>query len=963
MSGNQSGPVKRPVLARVVRVLALPIILVWLVLTVVVNVVVPQLETVGKENSVSLTPKDAPSVAAMKHMGEKFQEFDSDSSVMIVLEGDHQKLGDEARTYYRGLVQQLRQDTRHVQHVQDYWGERITASGSQSEDGKAAYVQVNLAGNQGETLSAQSVEAVRKIVEDTAPPPGIQVHVTGQAALITDSNEAGDASMITMTIATVIVIAVMLLLIYRSVTTMVLVLFVVLLEMGMARGLIAVLGHFHILGLSTFVVSVLTALAIAAGTDYLIFLLGRYHEARQAGENRETAYYTTIHSVFHVIVGSGLTIAGAMLCLSFTRLNYFNSLGIPCTVGMLVVLAMALTLAPAVLWTASRFGLLEPKRKVKTRGWRRLGTAIVRWPIPILATASTIALVGVLALPGYRTNYNDRHYIPSTVPSNVGYAAAERHFSAARMNPDVLMVEANHDLRNPRDMLVLDRIAKNIFRVKGIARVQSITRPLGPPMEHSSIPFHMSMESISMRENLQFLNARMADMLNLTDQLGTMITIMERMHAMAREMADTTHSMVGTTKHLKATADQMRDNIANFDDQFRPLRNYFYWEKHCFDIPMCWATRSLFDTMDGIDKMTEDMSGMLTDLEHIDQLLPQMVSQLPPMIAIAKNMRATMLTMYSTFSGMLTQMDRMSNTATVMGQIFDDAKNDDFFYLPPDAFDSPDFQRGLALMVSPDGKAARLTITHDVDPATPEGIAHVDAELEAAKEAVKGSPLADAKFYLGGTAATYKDIQQASGYDLLIAAIAAIILIFIVMVLITRALIASLVIVGTVVVSLASSFGLSVLIWQHLLGIELQWIVLAMSVIVLLAVGSDYNLLVVSRLKEELGGGLKTGLIRTMGGTGGVVTAAGLVFAFTMISMVASDLQSIGQIGTTIGLGLLFDTFIVRSLMTPTIAVLLGRWFWWPLKVRSRTAVPPSPPRADLPGSEEPVTTEFPKPA
>lgn len=963
MSGNQSGPVKRPVLARVVRVLALPIILVWLVLTVVVNVVVPQLETVGKENSVSLTPKDAPSVAAMKHMGEKFQEFDSDSSVMIVLEGDHQKLGDEARTYYRGLVQQLRQDTRHVQHVQDYWGERITASGSQSEDGKAAYVQVNLAGNQGETLSAQSVEAVRKIVEDTAPPPGIQVHVTGQAALITDSNEAGDASMITMTIVTVIVIAVMLLLIYRSVTTMVLVLFVVLLEMGMARGLIAVLGHFHILGLSTFVVSVLTALAIAAGTDYLIFLLGRYHEARQAGDDRETAYYTTIHSVFHVIVGSGLTIAGAMLCLSFTRLNYFNSLGIPCTVGMLVVLAMALTLAPAVLWTASRFGLLEPKRKVKTRGWRRLGTAIVRWPVPILATASTIALVGVLALPGYRTNYNDRHYIPSTVPSNVGYAAAERHFSAARMNPDVLMVEANHDLRNPRDMLVLDRIAKNIFRVKGIARVQSITRPLGPPMEHSSIPFHMSMESISMRENLQFLNARMADMLNLTDQLGTMITIMESMHAMAREMADTTHSMVGTTKHLKATADQMRDNIANFDDQFRPLRNYFYWEKDCFDIPMCWATRSLFDTMDGIDKMTEDMSGMLTDLEHIDQLLPQMVSQLPPMIAIAKNMRATMLTMYSTFSGMLTQMDRMSNTATVMGQIFDDAQNDDFFYLPPDAFDSPDFQRGLELMVSPDGKAARLTITHDVDPATPEGIAHVDAELEAAKEAVKGSPLADAKFYLGGTAATYKDIQQASGYDLLIAAIAAIILIFIVMVLVTRALIASLVIVGTVVVSLASSFGLSVLIWQHLLGIELQWIVLAMSVIVLLAVGSDYNLLVVSRLKEELGGGLKTGLIRTMGGTGGVVTAAGLVFAFTMISMVASDLQSIGQIGTAIGLGLLFDTFIVRSLMTPTIAVLLGRWFWWPLKVRSRTAVPPSLPRADLPGSEAPVTTEFPKPS
>jgi RND superfamily putative drug exporter len=114
--------------------------------------------------------------------------------------------------------------------------------------------------------------------------------------------------------------------------------------------------------------------------------------------------------------------------------------------------------------------------------------------------------------------------------------------------------------------------------------------------------------------------------------------------------------------------------------------------------------------------------------------------------------------------------------------------------------------------------------------------------------------------------------------------------------------------------------------------------VLAMSVIVLLAVGSDYNLLLVSRFKEEIHAGLKTGIIRAMGGTGKVVTSAGLVFAFTMGSMVVSDLRIIGQVGTTIGLGLLFDTLVVRSFMTPSIAALLGRWFWWPIKVRPRPA-------------------------
>ena len=113
---------------------------------------------------------------------------------------------------------------------------------------------------------------------------------------------------------------------------------------------------------------------------------------------------------------------------------------------------------------------------------------------------------------------------------------------------------------------------------------------------------------------------------------------------------------------------------------------------------------------------------------------------------------------------------------------------------------------------------------------------------------------------------------------------------------------------------------------------------LALAIILLLAVGSDYNLLLISRFKDEIGAGLNTGIIRAMASTGGVVTAAGLVFAFTMASFAFSDLRVLGQIGTTIALGLLFDTLIVRSFMTPSIAALLGRWFWWPLRVRPRPA-------------------------
>jgi RND superfamily putative drug exporter len=198
------------------------------------------------------------------------------------------------------------------------------------------------------------------------------------------------------------------------------------------------------------------------------------------------------------------------------------------------------------------------------------------------------------------------------------------------------------------------------------------------------------------------------------------------------------------------------------------------------------------------------------------------------------------------------------------------------------------------------------------------------------------SSLSTARIYLGGTAATYKDMHDGAKYDLRIAIVAALTLIFMIMLVLIRSLVAAVVIVGTAASSIAASFGLSVLIWQDLLGIRMHWLVLLLAVIILLAVGSDYNLLLVSRFREEIHAGLKTGVIRSIAGTGSVVTSAGLVFAATMAAMLGSSLTVVAQMGSTIAIGLLLDTLVVRSLLMPSIAVLLGRWFWWPMVIHPR---------------------------
>ena len=928
-----------PLVARTIHRFSVPIILAWLAVMVILSLGVPSLEQVEKEHSVSMNPSDAPSFKAAMRVNEDFKQTDSGgSTAMIVLEGQ-QPLGEDAHRYYDRLILQLQDDPKHVQHIQNFWGDELTRGAAQSPDGKAAYVQVSLAGKPGEALGNESVEAIQHIVARTPTPPGVEAYVTGPAAIITDMSHSGDRTLQLMTAVTVAVIFLTLLFVYRSIITVILLLLMVAIELQVARTIVAFLAHHGIIGLTTFAVNLLVSICIATGTDYGIFFIGRYQEARQAGESREAAFYTTYRGVAKVVLASGLTIAGAVFCLRFTRLPFFQALALPCAVAILVAVAVALTLVPAVLIVGGRFGLFERKRKIKVRGWRRVGTAVVRWPAPILVATLAVALVGLLTLPGYKPSYNDQKSIPPDIPANLGYAAAARHFpESAMMAPEMLLVEADHDLRNPADFLVLNKLSKAVLAVPGISKVQAVTRPEGTPIAHTTIPYMLSMQQAGQQQFMYFQKQRMNDMLKQAEVMSEMINIMQHMYGLLQQTVATTHDMVGKAHEMQQITNELRDHISDFEDFWRPIRSYFYWEPHCYDIPICFSLRSIFDLLDGVDEVSDKLRDLIADLDQLDVILPQILTQFPEMIEIMQSMRTMMLTMHSSMSGVFNQMDDSNSNSTAMGKAFDTAKDDDSFYMPPAVFKNADFKRVIKIFLSPDGKAVRMFVSQKGDPASPEGIARVGPIKSAAEEALKGTPLEDAKIYLTGTAAMTKDLVVGSKYDLMIAVVAALCLVFIIMVIITRSFVAALVIVGTVLLSLGASFGLSVLVWQNFLGIQIHYAVLVMSVILLLAVGSDYNLLLVARMKEELGAGIKTGIIRAMGGTGKVVTNAGLVFAFTMGSMLVSDLQSIGQVGTTISLGLLFDTLVVRAFMTPSIAALLGRWFWWPQKVRPRPA-------------------------
>jgi len=935
MSEHQAEQAKRPFIPRMVRALAIPIIVFWGLLAITTNTFMPKVEDVAEELAGPMVPHYAPSQRSMLAIGEKFHESNSTSLTMIVFEANR-PLAIADHQYYDDLMRRLNHDTQHVQYVMDLWGKPFTAAGAQSLDGKSAYVLLRLAGDIGQIQANQSVAAVREIVAKDTPPPGLKVYVSGAAPLASDTIRIANSSLNNVTIVTIILIIVMLLVVYRRPSTLLVPLLGVLIEMLVAKGLVATLGHLGYIELSSFAVNLVTALTLGAGTDYGIFLMGRYHEARHAGESREEAFYTAYRGIAPIIIGSGLTIAGASFCLTFARLNYFHTMGPAVAISMLFTIAEAMTLGPAILTVGSLFGMFEPRQAAKARLYRRIGASVVRWPVPILAASSAVVMIGAIFVPTYRQNYDDRQYQPRDAPANLGFAAADRHFSKSKLFSEMLMVETDHDMRNSADFITLDRVAKALIRLHGVAMVQSITRPLGRALEHASIPYLFTTQGSGNGQQLPFNNEQNSNTDQQADIQAHSVEVLRKEIGFFQRVSDELHQTVLTVEDLQRISDELNEETANVDDFFRPIRSYFYWERHCFDIPICWTFRSLFEALDNIDRLAEDIRKTKVSLEEVDKAFPQIIAQLKATADDTEALRNKLVNSYGAADLQSIQTDQTFDDQINVGNDFDKSRSDDYFYIPHEGFDNEDLKTGMKLMMSPDGKAARFIVTHEGNAMGPEGVEHVERFPEAITTILKETSLAGARVYIGGSGSNDKDIKEYAASDLLIAAIAALVLIFLIMMFITRSLVAALVIPGTVAFSYAGAFGLSILVWQHLIGLHLHWLVLPLSFIILVAVGSDYNLLLIARVKEEIHAGLHTGLIRALGSTGGVVTSAGLVFAFTMLAMLTSDLRTIGQLGSTVCIGLLLDTLIVRSFVVPCVLRILGPWFWWPTLVRAR---------------------------
>ncbi len=818
------------------------------------------------------------------------------------------------------------------------------------------------------------------------------VRVTGPAATVADLTVAGEGDRMPIEIAIGVLVLLVLLLVYRNPVTMLLPLAAIGMSLVTAQALVAGVSELFGLGVSNQSVIFLSAMIAGAGTDYAVFLISRYHDYLRLGAGLDDAVRRALISIGKVITASAATVGITFLGISFAKMGVFSTIGVACAIGVGVSYLAAITLLPAILVLAGPRGWVKPRRELTARLWRRSGVRIVRRPKAHLVGSLLVLAILASCATFVRYNYDDRKALGPSAESSIGYTALERHFPISQAVPEYILVQSPRDLRTPQALADLEQMAQRVSQLPNIGLVSGITRPTGVVPQEFRATYQAGIVGDRMAAGSSVISDSTNDLNRLTNGAGTLAASLGDVRAQVDRIAPSMQRLIDAYSSMRSQfgGDKLVRNVETaaklvasvnalgnaMGVNFTTVKDMFAWvgpvlaalngNAICDANPSCSDTRIQFQKLvaardDGRLDQINTLAGQLQGFGD-QQTLNTTVKQLNDALSnFSSAVRSMGLDRPGGLQAGLTQFKRDANRLAdgsrqvaggvddlvgqvkLMGAGLDEAaafllamRNDAAdpsmagFNLPAQILKLDDFKAAAKVFISPDGHTARYLVQTTLNPFSAEAMDQVNEIGNAARSAQPNTQLSDATISMGGFPAGLRDTRDFYQHDIRFIIAVTLVVVLLILMALLRAIVAPLYLVASVVISYFAALGISVLTFQYLLGQPLHWSVPPLAFVVLVAVGADYNLLFVSRMRDESPHGMRFGVIRTLTSTGGVITAAGLIFAASMCGLLFSSSTTVVQGGFVIGVGVLLDTFLVRTVTVPAIATLVGRANWWP---------------------------------
>ncbi len=945
------------------------IVAAWIVGGVACAALAPSLAGSGSTDQASFLPSSAPSVQARDELERAFPGSTSASSATITLERaggltDADLAFRDAYAAWTMSADAPPELRAAVTGTETADSRPELASMLRSDGGQFELLVVNLDVENAGDAASIVVEQLREHLAATSP-GGLETHVTGAAAISSDYLEAVRVGTDSTTAVTVVLVLVILLLIYRAPLAALVPLVTIGSAYAVSRG---ILGFLAALGwqVSSLLDTFLVVMVFGVGTDYAIFLISRYREEVAGGGDWHDAARTTVKRIGAVITASAATVIVGMTAMAFGEFEMISSTGPAIAVAIGVTLVAGLTLAPAMLSIFGHYLFWPLHSRPRPEGdpggfFARLASGVSRHPGIVTVGIMVALLVPAAFLPQVRTNFDVLSELPADADSRVGYEAIARYLGEDKLVQSTGLVDAGGggDMLAPSQLAKLRDLMIRLGDTPGVATVTSIVTPDGdgvvpdgfrPSDQLRAIADEMDGDDgTTGSDSASLLDPEVSDGLDtalayvnglgtafpdvaagtamrdlqggithaqdIVERVRTNAVLSTQLRTLASSITSPSAAAGSSGEEDGATETLMSDYLAELADAYPEVRSLESWTDGVT------AAKSL--EKDGSITAALDLADAFNALaNHFDgrpdaTLSPQSLAGTPSAKELKREAEDTF--------GALPDQYR------ALGAVFATRPDDIWIPTTLTGEDADDLRDAIDAFVARDRSATRFYVTNANDPYSGGAFGIVrDAQAVLAGGAPSFGPAATAT--LGGPTAQFADVQDTLSTDFNRVGIITVIGILVVLVLLLRSIVAPLYLVATVLVSYASAVGLSAFLFQDLMGHPgISFYLPLMVFVLLVALGSDYNIFLMSRIREESEHRpLKDGIRVASGRTGAVITSAGLILAGTFGSMATAPLIVLFQVGVAVAIGVLIDTFIVRSILVPAITTIAGDRAWWP---------------------------------
>ncbi len=853
----------------------------WVLVAAVLTVVAPNIDDVAVSDQRAFLPATAPSLDANAVVTKYFPDRVSPSSAVLVIDagsGSRVDQGPAAEAVSQLTAWLTGSDAPAAvdEVLSPTNADELTKASLVSEDKQVALILVRFNAMGTEPVTEEAIAAIAAQLEKV--PSGVAVYMTGDGPILGAYGSNTKGSVDSTTWITIVLVIVILLIIYRSPVSPIIPLVSIAIAYLISRGIVALLGA-HALTISMYTNVFLIVVLFGAGTDYCLFLISRFREEMADVREPASAARNTVRAVGETIASSAGTVIVGLATMTAAELGLYNTSGPSIAIGVAIALLAGLTLTPAMLCILGDHAFWPRKaRHIKEAGaWHFWAGKVVKRPIVALVLPVIVLVPLAIYGNGLARDFDLLGDLNKDNEARVGFEVLAEHMGPGTMQPLNVVVVDPVGYDTPQGLARANQLATKLAGLDHVTLVRSFQGSLADPKT-----------------------------LNVADQLGVQAKAVREGETQLKEAVALMGASTGSLQQLRDAASGLTDvygYLAQLAQGYPDVLQEPGYQQAINGLTELVKIAQASGLSSGASSSTESATAGISTSDQLEALVSQALTQID---AVASGLES----LQTTFSSR------------------------------PDAILLPDLylksNEGLKALrdayLSSDGTAARLQVVLDTGPYNPEALAAVQTIRSVlAADGLGG--------VVEGNSAVLLDLRDSSNRDMTRAIIFVLSGVFVVLLLLLRALVAPVYLILTILLSYTATLGVTRILFVDIIGAAgIVWWVPMFMFVMLVALGMDYNIFLIGRVKEEVAArGTRPGTRLALARTGGIITSAGIIMAGTFASMMSASILGLLQIGFAVAFGVLLDTFVVRTTLVPAIVVLLGRWSWWPRRGPARS--------------------------